>query len=169
MNFEALNTHSSESTSSDPVAPEAATSVSRDESAVAGAPDPDLFKTSTEPVDASRGAVAMDVAPPRPRAPRPPRTRPGRSAPKPIVPGAIAPGGNAPRPKKLRNLNTEEAFELLLQARTADHVQLFLRDTRVIEGAILFNDIKGTGRIINVMKEISVDFRATEVRDLRFA
>lgn len=72
------------------------------------------------------------------------------------------------RPRKLRNLNYEESFELLLQARSADHVQLYLRDGRVIEGAILFNDIKGTGRIINVVKEISVDFKTLDVRDIRF-
>ncbi|MFN0204681.1 MAG: hypothetical protein ACKVS6_00015 [Planctomycetota bacterium] len=108
----------------------------------------------------SNGGVANAVRPSRPRS--------GKNAQKAIVPGALAPGGNSPRPKKLRNLNTEESFELLIQARQADQIQLFLRDARVIEGAILFNDIKGTGRIINVLKEISVDFRATEVRDIRF-
>lgn len=72
------------------------------------------------------------------------------------------------RKLKLRNLKTEQAFELLSAARTADHVELFLRDGRMIDGAILFNDMKGTGRIINVMKEISVDFKADQVRDIRF-
>ncbi|MBI3817338.1 MAG: hypothetical protein HY286_01510 [Planctomycetes bacterium] len=76
--------------------------------------------------------------------------------------------GTSMRPKKLRNLNYEEAFELLLQARSADQVHLYLRDGRMIEGAILFNDIKGTGRIINVIREISVDFKTLDVRDIRF-
>ena len=72
------------------------------------------------------------------------------------------------RKPKLRNLTPEQAYELLATARTADHVELYLRDGRMIDGAILFNDIKGTGRIINVTKEISVDFRADNVRDIRF-
>lgn len=82
-----------------------------------------------------------------------------------------APVKRTPNPNKkpkLRNLNAEQAYELLVSARTADHVELFLRDGRMIDGAILFNDMKGTGRIINVTKEISVDFRAEQVRDIRF-
>lgn len=96
--------------------------------------------------------LGLVMTPEKPAAkPRPSRSKSGTS-----------------RPKKLRNLNYEEAFELLLQARAADQVQLYLRDGRTIEGAILFNDIKGTGRIINVVKEISVDFKTLDVRDIRF-
>jgi hypothetical protein len=74
----------------------------------------------------------------------------------------------AARRSKLRNLTAEEAYELLAAARTADHVEIYLRDGRIVDGAILFNDIKGTGRIINVVKEVSVDFRVENVRDIRF-
>lgn len=72
------------------------------------------------------------------------------------------------RVPKLRDLTAEQAFELLHTARTADHVQLYLRDGRVVDGAILFNDSKGTGRIINVSKETSFDFRAEQIRDIKF-
>lgn len=106
--------------------------------------------------DEAGAALLVDAAVESIEAPpaRPKRSRSGSSS--------------SNRPKKLRNLNAEEAFELLSQARHADMVHLYLRDGRVIEGAILFNEIKGTGRIINVIREISVDFRAFDVRDIRF-
>src|SRR5262245_47058941 len=69
--------------------------------------------------------------------------------------------------RKMRNRTPERAHEALSAARTADCVHLFLRDGRVIEGAILFNEYKGTGRIINIDHEISVDFRTEDVRDIR--
>lgn len=94
-------------------------------------------------------------------------------APRTVAPMVVAPrvvkrSAPSPRRQKLRNLNAEQAFELLATARTADHVELYLRDGRMFDGAILFNDMKGTGRLINVTKEISVDFRAEQVRDIRF-
>ena len=39
---------------------------------------------------------------------------------------------------------------------------------RVMRGALVFNQFKGTGRLINVDDEISTDFRADELRDLKF-
>jgi len=70
--------------------------------------------------------------------------------------------------RRLRNLSPERAHEELCAARTADLVYLFLRDGRVYDGAILFNEFKSTGRLINIDREISVDFRAEDVRDIRY-
>lgn len=70
--------------------------------------------------------------------------------------------------KKLRSLSPEKAHEALVASRSADHVRVFLRDGRVLDGAILFNEFKGTARIINIVHEVSVDFRVDDVRDIRF-
>ena len=37
-----------------------------------------------------------------------------------------------------------------------------------MRGALVFNQFKGTGRLINVDDEISTDFRVDELRDLKF-
>jgi hypothetical protein len=65
-------------------------------------------------------------------------------------------------------MSREEIFDLLLNARQADRVELELRDGRKLCGAIIFNDFKGTGRLINIDDEVSVDFRADEVLTLKF-
>ncbi len=70
------------------------------------------------------------------------------------------------RMRKFRNLDPERAHEALSSAHTVNGVRLFLKDGRIIDGAILFNEFKRTGRIINIHTEISVDFHAEEVRDL---
>src|SRR5262245_60775271 len=70
--------------------------------------------------------------------------------------------------KKLRSLTPEKAHEALAASRCADHVRVFLHDGRVLEGAVLFNEFKGTARIINIVNEVSVDIRAEDVRDVRY-
>jgi hypothetical protein len=77
-------------------------------------------------------------------------------------------GGTGALRRRPRNLTPERAQEALNASRTAEHVHVFLRDGRVIEGAVLFNDFKRTGRVINIFSETSVDFRLDEVRDVRF-
>ena len=41
-------------------------------------------------------------------------------------------------------------------------------DGLVVRGALVFNQYKGTGRLINIEKEVSVDFDIGDVRDLKF-
>ena len=57
--------------------------------------------------------------------------------------------------------------DLLLQnlkkAARADKVSLFFKDGTMIEGAILFNEIKKCGKIINVEDEISLDFEIADI------
>lgn len=65
-------------------------------------------------------------------------------------------------------ITKDEVFDLLMNARQADWVQLELSDGRELAGAIIFNEFKGTGRLINIDDEISVDFRASEVRAVKF-
>ncbi|MEM7205376.1 MAG: hypothetical protein AAF628_34290 [Planctomycetota bacterium] len=61
----------------------------------------------------------------------------------------------------------ERVYDLLMNARQADWVEISLEDGRRVEGAIIFNEFKGTGRLINVEKEISFDFNVDQVVDVR--
>ena len=47
----------------------------------------------------------------------------------------------------------------------ADAVEDF--DGRVMDGALIFNQFKGTGRLINIDQELSVDFQVDDLRDLK--
>ncbi len=70
-------------------------------------------------------------------------------------------------PRRGRRLTPEKVFDLLMSARTAPWVTLYFQDSRVISGAVIFNEYKGTGRIINIDEEVSIDFSVDEVRDVR--
>ena len=70
--------------------------------------------------------------------------------------------------KKSRAVDPERLYDLLLGARTAEVCTLHFKDGRVMRGALVFNQFKGTGRIINIDEEISVDFSVDELRDLKF-
>ncbi|MBK8976405.1 MAG: hypothetical protein IPM29_10785 [Planctomycetes bacterium] len=54
-----------------------------------------------------------------------------------------------------------------MNARQADWVTLDLEDGHSLSGAIIFNEFKGTGRLINVDEEISYDFNVDQVVDVR--
>jgi hypothetical protein len=64
-------------------------------------------------------------------------------------------------------LTRDEVYDLLMNARQADWVQLSLEDGRSLSGAIIFNEFKGTGRLINVDEEFSYDFHVDEVTDVK--
>lgn len=68
---------------------------------------------------------------------------------------------------KSRTSDSQRIYDLLLGARTADKVTLYFRDGRVLHGALIFNQFKGTGRLINIDQEISIDFAVDELRDLK--
>lgn len=51
----------------------------------------------------------------------------------------------------------------LKRATRADKVSVKFMDGKTIEGAILFNETKGCGKVINVEKEVSVDFRVEQI------
>jgi hypothetical protein len=70
--------------------------------------------------------------------------------------------------RKGRTLTPEKIFDLLVAARAADRVTLYFRDGRIVTGAVIFNETKGTGRVINIDEEVSVDFRVENLRDVRF-
>ena len=70
--------------------------------------------------------------------------------------------------RKPRGLDPERIYDLLLGARTAEVCTLSFKDGRTMRGALVFNQFKGTGRIINIEEELSVDFAVDELRDIKF-
>ena len=70
--------------------------------------------------------------------------------------------------KKSRQLVPEKIYDMLLNARTADKVTMNFKDGRIVAGALIFNPFKGTGRLINIEQEVSVDFGVDDIRDLKF-
>jgi hypothetical protein len=70
--------------------------------------------------------------------------------------------------KKTRGVDPERIYDLLLSARTAEVCTVHFKDGRIMRGALVFNQFKGTGRLINVDEEISLDFAVDDIRDLKF-
>ena len=68
-----------------------------------------------------------------------------------------------------KTLVPEKIYDILLNSRTADKVTVYFKDGRVISGALIFNPFKGTGRLIDIEKESSIDFAIEHIRDLRFS
>ena len=68
---------------------------------------------------------------------------------------------------RITTSDSQRLYDLLLGARTADKVTLYFKDGRVLSGALIFNQFKGTGRLINIDQELSVDFGVEDLRDLR--
>ncbi len=69
--------------------------------------------------------------------------------------------------KKGRSADSRHIYDLLLGARTADKATLYFKDGRVIHGALIFNQFKGTGRLINIEQELSIDFSVEELREVK--
>jgi len=55
----------------------------------------------------------------------------------------------------------------LKKAARADKVSLVFKDGSMVEGAILFNEIKKCGKIINIEDEISLDFEINDVTKVK--
>ena len=60
----------------------------------------------------------------------------------------------------------DEVYDLLMNARQAEWVELSIEDGRALSCAIIFNEFKGTGRLINVDEEFSYDFNVDQVMDV---
>jgi hypothetical protein len=69
--------------------------------------------------------------------------------------------------KKTRQIVPEKIYDMLLGARTADKVTMHFKDGRAVHGALIFNPFKGTGRIIDIDMELSIDFEVDDIRDLK--
>ena len=69
--------------------------------------------------------------------------------------------------KRSRAMSAQKIYDMLLGVRTADKVTLYFKDGRVLNGALIFNQFKGTGRLINIDEELSIDFGVEDLRDLK--
>ncbi len=72
--------------------------------------------------------------------------------------------------KKARRRSRPARESLLDKLKRAklQFVTLTFRDGRVLNGTLVYNEIKSTGRLINAEKEFSVDFHLGEVKNVRF-
>lgn len=61
----------------------------------------------------------------------------------------------------------DNLLQNLKKAARADRVSLIFKDGSIVEGAILFNEIKKCGKIINIEDEISLDFDMKEVTKVK--
>jgi hypothetical protein len=61
----------------------------------------------------------------------------------------------------------DSLLQSLKKAARSDIVSLTFKNGKTIEGAILFNEIKKSGKIINIEEEISVDFEMEEISRVR--
>lgn len=78
----------------------------------------------------------------------------------------------APAPtsvRKARQMSQEKIYDVLQAARTADRVTVYFKDGRTAAGALIFNPFKGSGRVIDVDREASIDFAIENIRELRLA
>ena len=67
-----------------------------------------------------------------------------------------------------KTLVPEKIYDMLINSKTADKVTVHFKDGRSVTGALVFNHYKGTGRLIDIEKETSIDFAIEDVRNLRF-
>jgi len=66
-------------------------------------------------------------------------------------------------------LDREEIYDLLMNARQASWVELEWKDNSKSAGAIIFNEFKGTGRLINIDDEVSIDFKAEDICNVKMS
>jgi hypothetical protein len=66
-----------------------------------------------------------------------------------------------------RRKRAPTVLEQLITGCEAERVAVHFVDGRLLEGALLFNPIKRSGKLINVELEFSVDFEPLEVKEIR--
>jgi hypothetical protein len=69
------------------------------------------------------------------------------------------------RPSKRKRSPT--VLEQLVSGCDAERVAVHFLDGRLLEGALLFNPIKRSGKLINVEQEFSLDFEPPEVKEIK--
>ncbi len=69
--------------------------------------------------------------------------------------------------KRRRRKRTPTVLEQLVSGCEAERVSVHFVDGVIREGALLYNAIKQSGKLINIDEEFSVDFEPREVREIR--
>ncbi len=70
--------------------------------------------------------------------------------------------------KETRQMAPEKIYDALLAAQTADTATITFKDGRMVTGALIFNPFKGTGRVIDPVREQSINFDVKNIRGLKF-
>ena len=70
-------------------------------------------------------------------------------------------------PRSARRKRVPSVLEQMIAACDAERVAVHFIDGRLLDGALLFNPIKRSGKLINVEQEFSLDFVPLEVREIR--
>jgi len=74
---------------------------------------------------------------------------------------------DSPKPPPPRDLASERIYDILLNTRTGDRATIRFMDGRIVQGALTFNPFKGTGRIINPRREISIDYAISDIASIK--
>lgn len=69
--------------------------------------------------------------------------------------------------RSTRRKRAPTVLEQLITGCDAERVAVHFVDGRLLEGALLFNPIKRSGKLINVELEFSVDFEPLDVKEIR--
>ncbi len=62
----------------------------------------------------------------------------------------------------------QSLFHRLQEARSQPSVRMYFKDGRVLDGAITFVERLGTGRLINVDQEFSLEFSIHDLRRVEY-
>jgi hypothetical protein len=71
------------------------------------------------------------------------------------------------QPRSTRKKRAPNILEQLIAGCDAERVAVQFVDGRVLDGALLFNPIKRSGKLINVDQEFSLDFDPLEVKEIK--
>ena len=69
--------------------------------------------------------------------------------------------------RSARRKRAPTVLEQLITGCDAEKVAVVFTDGRLLEGALLFNPIKRSGKLINVELEFSVDFEPPDVKEIK--
>lgn len=69
--------------------------------------------------------------------------------------------------KRRKRQRKPSVLEQLIAGCSAERVSVHFVDGRALEGALLYNPIKRSGKLINIDKEFSIDFETIEVRTIK--
>ena len=59
-------------------------------------------------------------------------------------------------------------YDLLRAADFAAQVTLYFKDKRIVSGILVFNPSRGIGRVIDLDKQVSLNFHVDELRDVKY-
>ena len=62
----------------------------------------------------------------------------------------------------------EKIYDALNAAKTADKIHIVLKSGKMAEGSLVFNPLKGSVRLIDIIEETSEDYNIKDIAELKF-